>query len=625
VAALKYCLSSALIAFLIALQPLCVRTYSLFFDEKAPLAFKTSLGRDAPIPQSLVWSPFAESLTFRFGALSASMTLTLQVLLWGILVYSLLRLLNSTFRLTSGVDWDKGVLTRTYMHTPPLIKVFLIAVSAAIPALLVNVVIQRLLGGSDLSIALRLIIAGAAIWPLFSRDGVAGDCEDGNYELPRDRKILYSLVFRGAVAGTGAFAILKLARINDTGRLFDFFDTLGGMGEPQWRIIVLISCGTAVVLGFAGTALAASLGIPNRGIRQRIAWLALSVCLLLSTAFALGKWLPGQMRYRYDYAENLRQVRPEGLTESADKLRRKLVLAPPEKPETVVVMLPDGPQVLNVVRGSVALLNANAASSGKIEAFLKQRDYLTSLSDPAFKTLHDGSSLNWDSEESLRIDYLKLMHCPDGRFMSVFVDKLRTCAATPPNLRYADLLADETKFAFQSRESIVTMGDIYARFGERKKAEAWYRRADIPSSRIDEILSERTMFSTGSVTGKLTLDGRPADGYRVGLFPSAMTNQMFQTMLVPGVFRPYWLRWVGPKTVTEPDGSFRIENIVAGKYFVIISGPGLKMRSFSRRFRAMNAPGEMFIAFGKPRFDLGTIAMEVQPRQTPGTPQGLLF
>src|SRR6266853_5824072 len=95
--ALKYGLVSAFIAFVIALQPLCAETFGLIFADKAPLAFTTSLGPDAPIPRSLVWSGFAETIIFRLGSLSVSLIIAFHLILWLVLIYCLLRLLNPTF------------------------------------------------------------------------------------------------------------------------------------------------------------------------------------------------------------------------------------------------------------------------------------------------------------------------------------------------------------------------------------------------------------------------------------------------------------------------------------------------------------------------------------------------
>src|SRR5262249_11422849 len=149
------------------------------------------------------------------------------------------------------------------------------------------------------------------------------------------------------------------------------------------------------------------------------------------------------LRDRYDYSNRLAALLPNGMSQAADQLRRKCALPFPARPETAIVMISAGPSGLNLIHGSIALLDTSPPSTPRIEEFLKSKSYVTSLGDPAFKTLHDAASLQWKTEESLRLDYLRLTTCPDAQYMSVFVDRLRSCAATPANVHYADLLADE--------------------------------------------------------------------------------------------------------------------------------------------------------------------------------------
>jgi hypothetical protein len=259
---------------------------------------------------------------------------------------------------------------------------------------------------------------------------------------------------------------------------------------------------------------------------------------------------------------------------------------------------------------AVGLL-ADAQTSHKIEGFLQDRGFATSLSDPAFMTMHDAASLRWDSEESLRIDYLRLTTCPNAQFMRVFIEKLQSCPATPECAKYADLLADEWKFYFETRDSMVSMGDIFARFGLKEKAAKWYRRAQIPPARIDEILPARTMFANGIITGRLVQKGRPAAGARIGVVPTRSLEQIMSSRIAPGLIRPFWLRWVGSNATTGPDGQFTIDNIVAGNYRLILAVPGLELEPLSRRLGVQGGVGDVFVGFGTPRVDVGEIKLTV--------------
>src|SRR2546425_3154333 len=140
-------------------------------------------------------------------------------------------------------------------------------------------------------------------------------------------------------------------------------------------------------------------------------------------------------------------------------------------------------------------LDTSPQTARKIEEYLKKRGYTTALSVPAFKAMHDSASTQWDSAESLRVDYTNLVRCPDPSYMRLLVEKLQTCESTPESIQFADLLADESRFDYLRREARITVGDLFARFGRRDKATRWYRSADVPDLRIAEMLSERTMFA----------------------------------------------------------------------------------------------------------------------------------
>src|SRR2546423_4602410 len=197
----------ALLAAAATFVPLAELTYTRLFAEKT--AIQPALPEGQPLPAALVWSPTLYDTLVRIGTLNPGIELTLVVFLGLLFVYGLLRILNPTFRLTTGVDWDVHVLIKTYMHSWPVTKAFLIAVAVFLPAFFVWAALDWILGGSAFSLWLRLAIFGVASWLLFSRDGVAGDYEDGAYEPPRDRTTIRSLALRGLLAGTAAWLILQ--------------------------------------------------------------------------------------------------------------------------------------------------------------------------------------------------------------------------------------------------------------------------------------------------------------------------------------------------------------------------------------------------------------------------------
>jgi hypothetical protein len=285
--------------------------------------------------------------------------------------------------------------------------------------------------------------------------------------------------------------------------------------------------------------------------------------------------------------------------------------------DTIILLGQDRSVTLDTPRQSIVGLEATPDTARLVDAFLRRRHYTTAFADRAIKAIHDAASLAWDSEESLRVDFLNLANCPDPVYMRPFLDKLRTAPANGATLRYADLLADETYFAYPTRDAVMTMGDIYARLGLRDKAERLYRRAEVPPGRLPDLLSERTMFNRGVVRGEVRLNGKPAAGVRVGLVPAFAVPEAFRSSIAPGIIRPYWLRWVGPKALTNAAGQFRMEDITAGSYRMILSSPAVRALPFSRAVSVENAPGRIFVGFGRKSADVGVIRLRLAPASGP--------
>src|SRR5205823_3335723 len=115
---------------------------------------------------------------------------------------------------------DRHLLVKTYMHSEPITKAFLIAIAALIPAFAIWQLIGWAFHENTFSLWLRLAMAGAATWYLFSQDGIAGDFESGSYEPPRDPRLKWSLLARGALAGTIGWLMIRSAPSMGTDDLF---------------------------------------------------------------------------------------------------------------------------------------------------------------------------------------------------------------------------------------------------------------------------------------------------------------------------------------------------------------------------------------------------------------------
>lgn len=608
---IAYSVLFALSAALLTFQPLTTRTFLLLFYPEGGGTIQPLIDEVLPIPRGLAWSDFTFHLIEKLGQLPGPAVLGLEIGLYALLVYGLLQILNPTFRLTTGVDWDKQILHKTYIHTTPLIKAFLIAVSAFFPAFLLWHLIAFLLGSSVWSLGLRMALMGALVWMLFSRNGVAADYESGNYEFPRDRRVQVSILARGAIAGIIVTVMMRFAPFLTSDTPFFFFRALGGIGEGHWWRIVAITVGCAVGLGLSGVGLALALGAPGLSRHDRMRASVLPMSLLAITLLLGRVVLPDRMRNRYDYD-------PYALSLPAHRLARKAgVRMGPSGIQTLFLLAPGRTRPANVAIQSIEGLDASREAARKIEAFLKERHYTTALSAPAFKTLFDAAALQWDTLETLRVCFMNLTRCPDFVYLPIFLEQLDHCAATPEALRYVDRLADSRFFVHPDPDSLTIIGHIYARFGQRARAEQWYRRAKVPETRIPEMLAQRTMMHEGEVKGQVLVNGAPRPGVRVGVALTGALERLNEMLLRPNLLRPFWLRWISASTTTDASGRFTLRNLVAGRYFLVVSVPGVAVppRLFAQT-SVQNNPGTMFVAFGKPKWDVGTISLTI-PRRPP--------
>lgn len=600
---IRYGLVFALVAALLALHPLAFHSYLRLFYPEAGMLIQPTPEEGVPTPRALAWNDFTYNLIGYVARLTSAAVLGIEIGLFCVLIYAVLRIVNPTFRLTTGVNWDREILTHTYMHTPPLIKAFLIAVTATVPLIVAWYLVSFVLRGHAATLWVWTALAGGAFMLLFSRNGVAGDFDSGNYELPRQKDELQSLLARGAVLGLIAALIFHLASYAAPEPLLFFFRSLSAIGEKQWWTIAAISLGISAVLGVAGAGFVIALGTPGMNWHKR-ARASLFPLFALLLVFLFGRWImPAVMLHRYDYE-------PGGGPTLVDRLAKAAGIRKGASEGYTFLLLGRERSIsLNVSVQSFLGLDASEEASRKIEKFLKRRGYRTALADPAFKTMHDSASLRWDSAESLRVDLENLIHCPDPIYIGLLIAKLRTTASTPETRRYADLLANESHFVFPDRMAIQAMGDIYASLGMRDKAEKWYRRSGVPESQLERVLSERTMFNQGKISGRIMLNGKPVQGAKVGLVPAAVVRELFQTMLGPGFVRPFWLRWVSATALTDAEGRFTLSQLVAGRYRMLVMIPQLRLPSFSRELSVQNAPQIVFTEYGTPSSDVGTISI----------------
>lgn len=566
---LGFVLAAGIVVGALALQPLAVLTVvTLFVDNSDPAARPMAEG--LPTPAGLQWSRRTLDAVLRVGRMPQAGVLGFEIGLFLALAYLLLRALNPTFRLTTGVDWNARILTKTYMHTAPLIKAFLIAITAFLPLVGLWWLIALAIRHPGAAYVTQAVVTGVIVWLLFSREGVAGDYDSGNYLWPSDRRTVASLAGRGAAAGLVAGLTARLAPFHPPDELFATHALFGGIGEAEWWRIAGQAVGLTTALGMGAAGACLALALPGWSARRRV-W---GTCLCAGVC-AVVLWygrvaVPAAMRNRFDL--------DPGVPPNAALARRVGAVLAPSGSDTVLLLGYGRADTLQVDRQSATELDLSPDTRARIEDFLRRRNYRTTLAGPAFGTLFDGAALDWNDAELLRLAALRLDRCPDLPTVRLFVGKLETCAATPVARRYAALLADPRRFRYGDNDARLLSADLFARLGMRELAERWYRLSGIAETRIADRYAARSAFGDGVVTGRLLLDGKPATGARVGLVSEEAASNPGEMFWSSGRLRPGWMAAVSPATATDRAGRFRLERIVAGAYRIIVRLPGPVVR-----------------------------------------------
>jgi hypothetical protein len=589
------------------LQPMANLLYIRLFYPEGKMLIQSPPQEGWPVPNSLTWSEDTLSWTANLGRLPGPVTLGLAVGWFLLFAYFTLRVLNRTFRVTTGVNWDAHLLLKTYMHTPPMIKAFLIGTAAVIPLWITTALLGRLFGGFFVQ-ALRAALVGAAVWILFSREGVAGDFDDGNYLLPSQRSVRLRLAAKGAVFGIlTAFAVWASRSVSAV-NLLEVARGLGGIGEARLMWIARLSVGTAAVCGAALGGLLVALGREElHRIRRLQVGLPYAVVLGCACFYAL-RTVPTEFSTRLDY-------KPK--TDVNTRLQQALKTTSGTDGMRTVLVLDDGRTgVLPMDRTTSTGLPANAAVLQKTEEFLQRRNYLTTLSDELFRTAVECAAVDLNLEALNRLAWLQLTHCPQTESMRLFFDRVLTGPVTSELQQYLRQLALSKSTGYPNRDSYERMADVLLAAGLPKEAEPLYRRGGVPETRLPELRAARSRMLRGSVSGTLLWKDRPLAGVRVGLMPARALGAI--DMLNDKEFvRPVWLRYAAGSAVTDASGKFEIKPVVMGEYRLIAvtenlnAPPGVKEVSSTSDPRLQ----QILVWWRARRVDLGEI--RIHPGTTP--------
>jgi hypothetical protein len=609
---ISYGLYAAFVAALLAFQPLANRTYVFLFlaDQQNEERLQPAIPAGVPIPHNLAWSETTRDIISGIGRLSNAGVLAFEVVLFLILLHTFLRIVNPTFRMTEAIDAKVNPIVRTWMFTPPIIKVFLISVAAALPTFLIWTGLGFVLGSGPFSIYVRSALAGAAAFLLYSRIGLAGDCAEFQYNWPRERKVWASLLARGAVFGLAMAAIGYTAILLNPDKLLRFERALGMIGEPSWRHVAVWICGISALLGLAGAALTVALGDGSHPWVRRVALTVVPLGFLALAHWWSGPVLAAEMQ-RADYPTMRDDV------QAKLKAAAKLDEAKPER-RTAFVLDPLSPMSLRAGGMSFSTFPANQSTANVFKDYLKQHNYQTAFGQAIYYTIHDAATYAMRPDDVLQVELDNLQKYPDPATLNAFFNVLSIVGSGAQSRHFVELLADERQFKYDDDKAYEFAAGMAARLGMKEQAASLFKRAKIPASRIESTLSNRVMFANGIVDGQLTIQGKPAAGCRIGLVPLGAFRDL-EGSIIPGFgLNLFWLRWVSVAVDCDAQGRFHLEHVVAGHYRLIVMAENYKLRSLTPGLvlKSSNTKfdGDVFLAFGQPKVDVGKLDLSWDPK-----------
>lgn len=590
-------LVAALLGALAGLIPLAQYTCAMFLWKDSSLSVQPVVSDEGPIPAALVWHPRTYRLLTALGGMPMALALTLYLCLAACGAYMVLRVLNPTFRVTTGVDWNRWLLLKTYMHTAPMIKAIVTVVPCLVVVFFLWLAVSGAVGGGLASSVAAAALSGAAVWLALSRNGFVGDLESGNYLLPNRRETL-SLLLRGAAAGVVVLFLARCVLEVQPERVLRLARSLGGVGEERWRPAAALWLG-ACAAGSAGAMLGiVGLGSPGAGLR----WLAVltggSTLWLGAIAAAVYGLLPSYCADRLDY-----------LWAQGKPLARFASIR--EKPVPVMVAVPAGGRwkVRPVGdRGSSGVPLSEKAVDA-VRRHLALRGYRTALGVQGTLTLYDAAVRNLDLAGRLAAPAEGLKRLGDPLLAQILLSDLWHLAGSPEATRATEWFRRPGVFAYLTDDARVVPGDLCVRNGRIEEALRWYREGGLPRSGAQARAARMAVFSEGSVEGRVLVDGKAE--VRVGALPEQSELAALMRMKGTSPLEATVLRDVMRATRVAPDGRFRMENLLEGRYRLLLHVTSRKGTTLT--VRSTPTAAEMwFVDADHPRVELGAIEITLR-------------
>lgn len=509
-----------------------------------------------PVPDSLAWSPAIVRWISTVGSVPPSLRLLGLVAAYLCLVWLALRVMQPSFRL-----WDAD--KTTVLRAAGLLAVWLVAEVPVVWGLWGS----WTQGTSALMLFASLVCLITAT--LLSGDGIAGWWQKqrasvGAWSLVR-------LALGGFACGLLGALVLQFTSFDFGAALyrlmFDFptvfappvgSQSLADLNPRGWITFVVISVTIAAVGSFCWGCLWTAVVSPASGYHQRVR--AMASALVPAAVVTLGAvWsFYGLVIGRMDYGRSV-----------ADLAQREQIPIGPAGNDTVFIPVADSRgRVASIPFQTIVGFPNEPGVTYKVEQYLRTRHYQTVLARLLFMHLHDVRSIDWDPLRSLEVDRLCIERAPRLQFVRLMVETLSDCAVTPEAKRYLDWLSDRARPFRQSQRACQTMGDLYARFGDERKAQEWYRRGEIP----EEL--RKASLPTGKVIGRILWNGQPAENVRVGIIrrenalPFTRARPLADRQVL--IARPFDWRVVAAVVATDKGGRFTLPPLPYGEYVLLI-------------------------------------------------------
>jgi len=548
-----------------------------------------------PIPDTLAWSNTLVRWISFAGSVTPPMRAAMLVAVYLLLVLIALRAASPA----------AAILPGNRQHIPRLLGLL------AVWLLVIMAFGWWFVRSPDLSLARLLWLGGGlclftALW--WSGDGFAGWWIGGS--APR----LWSLV-RLALGGLGCglvgALVLRFTGFDFGAALYRFmFDfpavfvppagtpALADLNPRGWLTFVGISLAIAAVGSLCWASLWTAVVAPAENYQQRVRGLAGALVPLALTVVTAVWLFFGVVVGRMDYGRNLLQMR-----------EREQI--PVGAAGTDTVLLPGSEGSVRVARipfQTIVGFPNEPSVTYKVEQYLLQRRYQTTLARPLLVHLHDVRSIDWDPVRSLEVDRLCIENAPRLQFVQLMVETLSNCAVTPEAKRYLDWLDARARPYRQSQNACRIMGDLYARFGDAQKAQQWYERGQIPTEQRKEVAS------TGRIVGRVVWNEQPAEGVRIGVMsredslPFTRTRGVRQETVL--VARPFDWRVVAGVVATDSSGRFEFGGLPYGEYVLLLRVEAQRLAPAPGVAQVEGLP--VVVRVNTPTVDVGTIRVQTK-------------